>query len=250
MWVMVEDGRFHAWYCGWKGPYNQQRSTLVELGYATSRDGVHWEKYEGNPIFTERWVEDICVVKSGDTYYMYCEDESFKRTVIHLLTSKDKIHWTAQGNVLEKVRGSDWEADWVGTPLVWKEAGRWIMLYEGGTPGDVALAFSQDGRQWTRSEHNPVFTNAAGRAWDNQITAADSIVKRGEVYHLFYHACGGPWQTGIAVSSDLVHWTRFEDNPISRDHSAVVVDAGNQYFLYMWDGRHDGAVNLFFSRKK
>ena len=238
MWVIVEDGQFHAWYCGWNGPYDEKRPTLVHLGYATSQDGVHWNKYEGNPIFTKRWVEDICVVKSGDTYYMFCEDESFKRTVIHLLTSKDKVHWKAEGNVLERVPGSDWEADWV-------------MLYEGGTPGDVALATSQDGRNWKRSKHNPVFSNSVGRAWDNQITAADSIVKRGTTYHLFYHALGtgSPWQTGLAVSTDLVHWTRNKGNPICQEHAAVVVDVGKEYFMYTWNDRPKGVINLYVSPK-
>jgi hypothetical protein len=249
MWVIFEDGKFHAWYGGWKGPYCQMQHKLVQLGYATSTDGVHWKRHRDNPIFADRWVEDMCVVRSGDTYFMYAEDESYKKTVIHLLTSPDKIHWTPQGNVLEKVPGSNWEANWVGTPLVWKEGTQWYMLYEGGGPGDIALALSSDGRNWSRDRNNPVLPNAPGPAWDDQVTAGDSVIKLGNVYYLFYHAIGTVWQTGIATSSDLVHWTRFEGNPISKEHSAVVVDVGDKYFLYTWDGVHRGAVNLYMTSK-
>ena len=45
-----------------------------------------------NPIFTQRWCEDMCVVRNGDTYYMYAEDESSPHTVIHLLTSNTKMY--------------------------------------------------------------------------------------------------------------------------------------------------------------
>ncbi|MBN1341858.1 MAG: glycosylase [Phycisphaerae bacterium] len=248
MWVLREGDTYHGWYAGWRGPYDKSRPKLAKLGHATSKDGLHWTKHPGNPIFADRWVEDICVVKDGDTYFMYAEDESENKTVLHLLTSKDRVRWTQRGNVLEKLDGSKWEGGWVGTPLVWKEGPKWFLLYEGGPPGDVALATSKDGVHWTRSERNPVLTE--GKGWEDQVTAPDSIVKVGDVYHLFYHACGKRWQSGLATSRDLLTWTRYEGNPIAPHPSPVVVDAGDRYLLYTSSSTGtSGGIYVFVSPK-
>ncbi|GAH66959.1 unnamed protein product, partial [marine sediment metagenome] len=224
MWVIFEDGKFHAWYCGWKGKYDKTREKLPKLGYATSDDGVRWKKYEKNPIFTDRWVEDICVLKYGDTYYMYCEDESNDLTTIHLLTSKDKLNWTEHGDVLTK-GSEDWERGWVGTPLVWIEGKRWYMLYEGGPPGDLGLAFSNDGKKWKRcdDDKNPVITHEKEGKGKEPFVAPSSILKQGDTYTLIMHP------PTIATSKDLINWKRltsFKPNPDSFWFSAVLVDAG------------------------
>jgi len=248
MWVIHQDGRYDAWYAGWKGPYDKTRPKLAQLGYATSKDGVHWSKHPGNPIFTDRWTEDMCVVKDGDTYYMYAEDESFDRTVIHLLVSKDKVHWTPLGNVLESEPANAWEKGWVGTPLVWKEGARWHMLYEGGPPGDIALATSKDGRHWTRNPRNPVLTEGTG--WEDRAVAPDSLIKLNGQYYLFYHACGGRWQSGLATSQDLIHWNRHPGNPIVPEPSPVLVDAPDRYLLYVHDTKAEPlGVYLYVSPK-
>ena len=119
-------------------------------------------------------------------------------TLIDSPQASDKINWTEHGDVLQRVNGSDWEGDWVGTPVVWEEDGQWYMLYEGGLPGDVGLALSDDGVNWTRHPDNPVFPEGVG--WEDRITAADSIIKLNGIYYMFYHARGSIWQTGYADS--------------------------------------------------
>ena len=182
MWVIYHGGRFHGWYGGWKGEYDKSTPNLVHLGYATSEDGVRWTKHANNPVFTRRWVEDVCVVKLGDTYYLYGEDETENKTMIHLLTSTDGVQWTARGNVLEKTAGSAWEGGWVGTPVVWREPNRWCMLYEGGPPGDVGLATSADGVHWQKSPELTPFCDVQPRAlgwqrcWTEQHPPAEQPV--------------------------------------------------------------------------
>jgi sucrose-6-phosphate hydrolase SacC (GH32 family) len=68
--------------------------------------------------------------------------------------------------------------------------------------------------------------------WENTATAPDSIIRVNGRYHLFYHAIGMSWQSGMAVSEDLVHWTRYKGNPLFPNPSPVIVDAGNRYLLY------------------
>ena len=244
MWVIHEDGMYHAWYCGWRGVYAKSRPNLLHLGYATSADGIRWTKHPNNPVFDKRWTEDICVVKDDNTYYMYAEDESDGKTCVHLLTSRNKVNWTPRGQVLEAVPGSSWEDDWVGTPVVFKVGRKWHMLYEGGAPGYVGLAHSADGIHWVRDEHNPVFTTAGSKHWERDKVVPQSIVRVGERWHLFYHATGDAWQTGVASSRDLIRWKRYRGNPIVKDKSAVIVESGRSYLLYTQKGPDGEAIIL------
>jgi len=162
-WFMYDNGAYHAWYGGWQGQYNRSIPQLVKLGYAYSADGVNWTKYAANPIHSQHWTEDIVVVKDGNTYYLYAEDEHTgdgDGAFIDLYTSTDRINWTRYGTVLSP-SGNGWEESDVGTPTVWKEGNTWYMLYEGlrsGIAGKVGLATSSDGKNWTRHAGNPVLS--------------------------------------------------------------------------------------------
>ena len=244
MWVLHEDGAYHAWYCGWQGPYVKNRPNLLHLGYATSPDGIRWTKHPGNPVFDKRWTEDICVVKDGETYYVYAEDESDGDTSIHLLTSTDKVNWLPRGNVLEAIPGSPWEDDWVGTPVVFKIGPEWHMLYEGGAPGYIGLAHSVNGSDWTRDARSPVMTTANSKQWERRAVVPQSLVRVNSTWHLFYHANNGTWQTGVATSRDLIHWKRYGSNPIMKDKSAVVLELADRYSVYTQQGPTGEVINL------
>ena len=51
------------WYTG----FERDSSPLLKLGYATSRDGLHWTRYDRNPIYSDHWVEDMMVVRHEGT---------------------------------------------------------------------------------------------------------------------------------------------------------------------------------------
>src|SRR5262245_41367143 len=55
-WIMREAGLWKLWYTG----YAENGSRM--LGYATSKDGIAWSRYAGNPIYKEHWVEDMMIV--------------------------------------------------------------------------------------------------------------------------------------------------------------------------------------------
>lgn len=234
-WFMYENGVYHAWYGGWRGEYNHKVRGLVKLGYASSTDGIHWKKHPGNPIYDQTWIEDVCVVKDGSTYYMFAEDEytgGGDRVHIVLYTSTDRINWVKYGTVLER-QGNGWEAREAATPTVWKEGNVWYMLYEGigrSTAGQIGLATSADGKNWTRYSNNPVLANPFGR---NRDIAFDSIIKVDGVYHAYGHYRDGSekWVGGVFLSSNLTSWQPDSDNPIAYN-SPVIIDKGSTYFLY------------------
>jgi hypothetical protein len=67
---------------GWEMFYAASRLGVVQIGYATSPDGVQWTRYEGNPVVTPEddparaeletsILESPAVVVSDSTYFLY-----------------------------------------------------------------------------------------------------------------------------------------------------------------------------------
>src|ERR1051326_6322639 len=66
-WILRDGDAWRMWYTG----YAASEKPQMMLGYATSSDGLAWKRHAGNPIYREHWVEDMMIVKQGDTYYMF-----------------------------------------------------------------------------------------------------------------------------------------------------------------------------------
>jgi hypothetical protein len=47
--VRASTGGFELYYSGFRGTATEQ---IISIGCAMSPDGIHWEKYSGNPVFT------------------------------------------------------------------------------------------------------------------------------------------------------------------------------------------------------
>jgi len=234
-WIMREAGLWHLWFTG----YNDARSDSRFLGYATSPDGLTWTRWPGNPLTSEGWVEDMSVVKRGDTYYMFAEGRD---DVAHLLTSTDRVHWQEQGNLdIRQVDGRPISAGPRGTPAVWVENGTWWLFYE---REDLAVfaATSKDLKAWTNVTDEPVLARGP-EAYDRYAVAVDQIIRHQGRYYAYYHASAlkgwGEWSTCLAVSEDLVHWKKYPGNPVvpvnpamKGASSGMVVHDGRQFRLY------------------
>ena len=48
--VVYAHGQYWMWYSGWQGELTP--STPISIGLATSSDGIHWNRYAGNPVIT------------------------------------------------------------------------------------------------------------------------------------------------------------------------------------------------------
>jgi hypothetical protein len=188
--VIQDETGFRMWYVG----HSAAGQSTSKVGYATSTDGVTWTKYPGNPIISRSVSDqDICVVVHPDgTYWMYIE---VNNSYIDLLISPDGVNWTASGANPVKTSAA--------SPVVWREGSTWYMFYEHmmGATFDLHLAVSPDGLVWTDSPANPVLS-------EGSFTVADSIVKEGTRYHLYYHTAG--LGTRHATSEDLLTWTNRE----------------------------------------
>ena len=238
--ILREDGIYHMWYTGYVG--RDTRHTR-HLGYATSPDGLNWTRFPGNPIFDDMWVEDMCVVKNNGTYYMFAENETPEENNVvlhrpHLLTSIDRIHWKAEGELdMRHATGETLKSGLYGTPAVWIEEQKWYMLYELVDLG-IWLATSIDGKVWTNVQDEPVMSPGPG-FYDKDLVAVNQLVKYKGRYYIYYHGLGetgGNWTTNVATSTDLIHWKKFPNNPLlpteSNKSSGILVHDGKQYRLY------------------
>lgn len=228
--ILREDGAYHMWYTG----YRDQPDSEMHLGYATSEDGITWKRFEGNPIYDKGWMEDMMVIKDEGTYYMFAEGRD---DIAHLLTSTDRIHWTEQGNLdIRYTNGEPLSKGAYGTPTAWKENGTWYLFYERGDLG-IWLATSTDLKVWTNIQDEPVIAMGP-EAYDKYGVAVNQIIKHKGKYYAYYHATAfedwHEWSSCVAISDDLIHWKKYENNPIMKENksSPILVHDGELYRLY------------------
>ncbi|MBL7970171.1 MAG: hypothetical protein JNL03_01515 [Prolixibacteraceae bacterium] len=233
--ILYEDGLYKMWYTG----YNPEMTRQKFLGYATSADGIQWKRYPGNPIFSEKWTEDMIVVKNEGKYYMFAEGGN---DIAHLLISPDGINWKEEGDLTIRSAAGDTIPGPYGTPVVWVEDGKWHLFYERNDLG-VWLAESSDKLNWQNVQDEPVLKPGPDK-YDIAAVAADQVVKYQEKYFMYYHATdrmdwqhpSSPviWTSNVAMSTDLVHWTKYPGNPIIEgDHSSpILVFDGKKPSLY------------------
>lgn len=238
--VLKEKGMYHLWYTGYS-----PASPTKFLGYATSNDGINWKRFQDKTLYEEGWVEDMCVVKFRNAYYMFAEGRG---DTAHLLVSDDKIHWKSQGDLdIRKMNGSPISPGAFGTPTVIHDKGFWYLFYEREDKG-VWLARSKDLKVWTNVDDEPVLKMGPD-PYDAHAVAMNQVIKYNGLYYGYYHASAfkdwHEWSVNIAVSKDLIHWKKFEGNPIigNNKSSGIVVKDKIGFRLYTMHRRVDLFLN-------
>ena len=229
--ILKEDDGYHMWYTGYE---DYADGKWLKLGYAHSEDGFTWSRHPNNPVFGESWVEDMMVLKHDGTYYMFAEGEN---DVPKILTSSDKINWTNTGIIdVRQTDGSPLSKGPYGTPTVFLEDGTWYLFYERNDQG-IWLATSKDMKVWTNVQDDPVITMGP-EEYDKFGVAVNQILPYKGYYYAYYHATDqenwSDWTMNVAVSKDLVHWTKYPQNPIMGDNksSGFTVYDGEKYRFY------------------
>ncbi len=228
--ILKEDSLYHMWYTG----YAAKEDATMQLGYATSTDGISWQRHPANPIHTSKWVEDVFVIKHDSVYYMFAEG---KDDVAHLMQSTDKIHWTETGDLdVRKTNGDPIDKGPYGTPTAWFENNTWYLFYEREDLG-IWLATSKDMKTWTNVQDDPVIAMGS-EPYDRFAVAMNQVIKYNGLYYGYYHGSAyedwREWSTNVAVSKDLIHWEKYQGNPIMGDDtsSGILVPEGDTFRLY------------------
>ena len=123
------------------------------IGYATSRDGIHWKKYSANPIFKSdpgtSWeqvkVTGAQVLQHGDWFYMfYIGFRDVDHAQIGIASSRDGISdWERlPENPVISPDANSWDADACYKPSVIFDGRRWLLWYNGrrGNVEQIGLA--------------------------------------------------------------------------------------------------------------
>lgn len=150
----------------------QDAAGTSRLGYAESRDGIHFQR-RTDPILSpeapyekDGGVEDPRLVRIGGTYYLTYTGYNKKDAQLCLATSSDLIHWQRKGVILPAYKGN-WNVGWTksGAILPEKVNGKYWMYFL-GTAADktdqMGLASSGDLLHWTEVTSEPVLPRRPG----------------------------------------------------------------------------------------
>ena len=215
--VLFDGAMYHMWYGGFR------TIPLVwpdlDIGYATSPDGVTWTKHPFNPVFVRQGTWDSAgiwpgaVVWDGALYHMwYVGGTSASPTQTGYATSPDGVSWTPYGGnpVLTGDPGG-WDAAQADIHAVIADGGIYRAWYHGcaaaGSWSRIGYATSPDGVTWSKYADNPVLW-PLGYGWDGYGLDGPEVVFDG-TYHMWYKGYGGSVvQIGHAWSPDGIHWVR------------------------------------------
>jgi predicted GH43/DUF377 family glycosyl hydrolase len=133
------------------------------IGYACSKDGMHWEKYPDNPVFTnnpcnlwEQYKVCACQVFPYEGYYymFYIGHMHEERASIGIARSPDGItNWERHKDnpVIAPDKGT-WDDLSVYKPFVMRDNNRWMLWYNGAKYDSKLWAIEKIGLAYLDSD--------------------------------------------------------------------------------------------------
>jgi len=210
--TIIYDGEvFKMWYWGYDG--NNGR-----IGYATSTDGLLWNKHEipvldigEEGTWDGEHVEPGSVIFDGGLYHMWYTGIIGGERAIGYATSPDGIAWTKSVNnpVLEKGNPGDWDDARVYCPVVIQNNGIFQMWYaaQHGLYWRTCYATSTDGQSWQKYDYNPVLNVESFGSWCSREIYPYTVVFEDSVYKMWCTSLGerGEYQIGYAMAGMTYH---------------------------------------------
>ncbi len=198
------------------------------VGLATSTDGVNFTDQgfvlKAGPSGT--WDCDYAsfpgIWVDNGTFYMAYEGSGSSPQNVGLAISSDGVHFTKMGTIISH-QTSGWEKDGIGTPSIYNENGTWYVFYHGYNAANksvqIGVATGSTIYGLARYNGNPVITTVPG-TWQAGTAGHRSIQKNGGAYYMVYEGSEAPpyntakWASGIAASTDLLHWVPYAQNAL------------------------------------
>lgn len=193
--------------------------TNLQIGLASSKDGLHWTKFP-TPVLTPgpngSWdqggVEGPSVVWNGTVFMMYFTGSNGTlASDIGVAFSRDMIHWHeyASNPVLVRTPNS-FDAVSVKYPDVLFENSSYQMWYTARNATNVGYtigyATSSDGLHWKKYPGNPVITPLSAETITYVAARYSSVVKIGSTYVMAFLLTVPRDDLSFAISPDGMHW--------------------------------------------
>lgn len=130
--VVYHGDIYYMWYTG-------QRGESSKIGLATSKDGIHFEKY-GAPVMVPEYswekasIMNPCVIWDDEEQMFkmwYAAGEQYEPNVIAYATSLDGINWSKRETPIYSKTEKWYERDRIGGCDVVKTDDGYIMFYIG-----------------------------------------------------------------------------------------------------------------------
>lgn len=207
--VIKLHGLYHMWYTG-------QFNGRSAIGYATSKDGIAWERLKDPVLEAKQPWEKVAVMcpsvlwdESAKEFRMwYSGGEQYEPDAIGYAVSSDGVRWRKnEGPIFEADPTNWWESYKVTACQVLEHEGWHYMFYIGFRDIDhaqIGIARSKDGiTNWERLKSNPIISPTVD-GWD-----ADACYKPFALYDehakrwlLWYNGRHGQFeQVGLATKS-------------------------------------------------
>jgi predicted GH43/DUF377 family glycosyl hydrolase len=264
----LHDGRFHLLFVGFDGRGYQ-------TGIAESRDLVHWSRkrlYLGRGpagSVTEHNIALTSVLRhnalfgSGElrryngeyigAYHAYSRPGYEQGpAVIGIARSRDLREWTLEPPCLRPEDGAAWEHGGLHKSYLLEHRGTFYLFYnarnrsDGAWQEQIGLATSHDLVSWTRHPASPVVANGPRGAFDAVFASDPAVYALDDAWVMFYFGLGedGHARDGVAVSHDLVTWTK-APRPVLEPGPAGSIDSVHAHkpgLVY-----HGGVLHHFYT---
>jgi len=203
--VLLDDGKFIMLYRA------QDTAGTSRLGYAESRDGIHFTR-RPEPVLApeadyekDGGVEDPRLQKFGDTYYLTYTGYNKKDAQLCLATSGDLIHWERKGVILPAYKGN-WNKGWTksGAIVPEKMDGKYWMYWL-GTAADktdqMGLSWSTDLLHWSEATGTPVLAKRPGKFDSRVVEPGPPPILTNAGIVLIYNGADDKlvYRTGVAI---------------------------------------------------
>ncbi|GHT52798.1 hypothetical protein AGMMS49982_13980 [Bacteroidia bacterium] len=198
--ILKKDGIYHLWYTGQDRPHNKRSY----IGYATSTDGIHFERKSDKPVLTAEkgWEKELTVMcpnvewdaKSKLFKMWYSGGETHEPNALGYATSPDGLVWTKYKNnpIFSCDKNTKWEQHKVAGAHIFKHGGWYLMFYIGYENEHLArigIARSKDGiTNWERLPTNPIISPTKD-GWDSEACYKPFVIynKAEKKWRLWYN---------------------------------------------------------------